>query len=138
MRKPTELIANHRAVLKHFENSRCSCKHAHTRACNSEVGKAARYTPNMHLQIVDAVKIARDLFAACRCAFADRKQTSTFVTHSADYDLDGPTMPREANGLIRRPRLSGLGRPACADNAQLNSPRRIRHPRQCRRFDTEP
>eukprot|EP00959_Pyramimonas_sp_CCMP1952_P090098 1886225-Pyramimonas_sp.AAC.1 len=62
--------------------------------------------------IVEAIQIARSLYARGRNPFADRHYANTPVANSVGFDLDVPTMPPEENGSIRRPPSGGLRRPA--------------------------
>eukprot|EP00959_Pyramimonas_sp_CCMP1952_P041212 862039-Pyramimonas_sp.AAC.1 len=45
LRKPTEIMANHRLLFTPFELRRCGGHHQHSSVCNRELSMAAHYTP---------------------------------------------------------------------------------------------
>ena len=104
IKKPTEMMANYEAILQPFRSQVCAGYHKHATLCNKELTTAAQYTRKMQSLIVDAVKIAKDVFATGRDPFQDRpRHVHTYVTNSAGYDLDDTTIPRHNNGEIIRP-----------------------------------
>eukprot|EP00959_Pyramimonas_sp_CCMP1952_P441825 9249410-Pyramimonas_sp.AAC.1 len=62
IRKPIEVMVNHRLLLTHFERRRCAGHHQHASVCNRDLSMAAHCTPQIQSLFVDAVQIAHGLF----------------------------------------------------------------------------
>eukprot|EP00959_Pyramimonas_sp_CCMP1952_P325072 6804290-Pyramimonas_sp.AAC.1 len=60
IRKPTEIMANHRFRFTLFERRRCAGHHQHASVCNREIFMAALYILKMQPRFVDVVQIAHD------------------------------------------------------------------------------
>eukprot|EP00959_Pyramimonas_sp_CCMP1952_P425949 8921967-Pyramimonas_sp.AAC.1 len=97
-----DMKAKHHDVLKPTEDKSCSGNRERAQACKRELAQAAQHTPEMQSLIEEAVQIAKSFNAR--------------GNNSAGLDLDGPAIPREGNGSIKRPPSGGLGCPACTDN----------------------
>eukprot|EP00959_Pyramimonas_sp_CCMP1952_P306566 6415933-Pyramimonas_sp.AAC.1 len=61
IRKPTEIMANHRFQFSSLERRRCAGHHQHASVCNRELSMVAHYTSKMQILFVDAVQIAHDM-----------------------------------------------------------------------------
>eukprot|EP00959_Pyramimonas_sp_CCMP1952_P282721 5909336-Pyramimonas_sp.AAC.1 len=65
---------------------------------------AATYTSRMQSLLVDAVKVAHDLFQVNHVPFYGHPSYSiVLVTNVRGFDLDDPTIPRQPDGSITRP-----------------------------------
>eukprot|EP00959_Pyramimonas_sp_CCMP1952_P088975 1861758-Pyramimonas_sp.AAC.1 len=53
IKKPTEMMADHHAILKPFGNRRCVGNHERARACSRGLVQAAQCTPKTQSLIVD-------------------------------------------------------------------------------------
>eukprot|EP00959_Pyramimonas_sp_CCMP1952_P038512 806089-Pyramimonas_sp.AAC.1 len=83
----------------------------------------------MHPLLVEAVQIARDIFAVSRDPCHDHPHASfVLVTNARGFDLDDLAIFRHPDGRFARPPSGGWGRPARADHVDVHSPSRSRKP----------
>eukprot|EP00959_Pyramimonas_sp_CCMP1952_P222094 4643186-Pyramimonas_sp.AAC.1 len=97
---------------------------------------AAQHSPKKQPLFVEAVQIAHNLFQTTRDPFNGHPYSSSvLVANVGGCDLDDPSLPRQPDGSITRPRPGGLGCPACVDNVNMHSPSHDRNSRHCRWYD---
>ena len=128
IKKPTEMYANHPALLDPFNKYKCDGSHYHSQVCNKELAAAAQYTHNMQNAIVSAVAAASKLH---RSGNRPRGEP-IYVINCKGFDLDDPTIPRHSSGvlknkIIRQPER-GFGCSACADKKDKYHPSHDRNP----------
>eukprot|EP00959_Pyramimonas_sp_CCMP1952_P209830 4390349-Pyramimonas_sp.AAC.1 len=66
IRKPIELLANHRLLLSPFENERYTGHRQHASACNGKLAMTAQWNPKIQSLFVGAGQSARDMIAVKR------------------------------------------------------------------------